>query len=140
MEQRFVYRLFELPKVLGLSLSVCKQLVNAGRIRSFHIGRAHMIARTEVEAFVEREGTEPTKTQIENEASFNDRYFGTCPECDSNDGYVNIHKNHWFYCKKHKTTWNMDSNLFSDWRNENEEIWERNAEMLSEYQVVDPLT
>lgn len=69
MEHRLVYRLFELPKILGLSLSVCKQLVDKEKLKSFHVGRAHMIARTEVEAFIERAGTANTAAQIAQEPS-----------------------------------------------------------------------
>ena len=48
-------------------------------------------------------------------------YFGGCPECGNNDGYINIGLGHWFFCKTHRTTWFGGSNLFSSCQDESEE-------------------
>lgn len=48
-------------------------------------------------------------------------YFGVCPTCKKSDGYINIGKGHWFYCREHKVRWFVGSNLFSSWRDETEE-------------------
>ena len=47
-----------------------------------------------------------------------ENYFGVCPECGKTDGYINVGRDHWFYCKEHKLRWNVGSNLFSDWKDE----------------------
>ena len=64
-------------------------------------------------------------------------YFGDCPKCGLNDGYLNVHKTHWFVCNTHKTCWCIGSNLFSSWKDEDESIWKKNDETLREYRVVD---
>ena len=51
----------------------------------------------------------------------NDGYFGLCPVCHRTDGYINIRRGHWFYCKEHRTFWYIGSNLFSSWKDETEE-------------------
>jgi hypothetical protein len=48
-------------------------------------------------------------------------YFGVCPTCHKTDGYINIGRGHWFYCKEHSVTWLIGSNLFSSWRDQTEE-------------------
>jgi len=62
-----------------------------------------------------------------------DDYFGVCPTCGKNDGYLNVGKTHWFVCHEHKVRWNVGSNLFSSWRHEDEETWHRNAEDIRGY-------
>jgi hypothetical protein len=47
-------------------------------------------------------------------------YFGACPVCHGSDGYINIYKEHWFYCQEHKTKWSPGFNLLSSWRDETE--------------------
>lgn len=48
-------------------------------------------------------------------------YFGVCPTCHMHDGYINIGKGHWFFCKEHSVCWLVGSNLFSDAEYESEE-------------------
>jgi hypothetical protein len=66
-------------------------------------------------------------------------YFGGCPECGGDDGYLNYRRNHYFICKAHKTSWHIGSNLFSDWRYETEDDWKRNAELLDGFREVMPV-
>lgn len=66
-----------------------------------------------------------------------DDYFGVCPECNESDGYLNIGRDHWGICHKHKTKWNIGSNLFSSWHDQTEEEFKKNAELLSNYREVD---
>jgi hypothetical protein len=54
---------------------------------------------------------------VEDDAEF----FGACPECGYNDGYTNVGRSHWFFCRKHKVCWCVGANLFSSWRHETEE-------------------
>lgn len=65
--------------------------------------------------------------------------FGDCPECGSNDGYLNVGAEHWFHCREHETRWFVGVNLFSGWREESEEDWHRNVEVLANYTEVEPL-
>ncbi len=63
-----------------------------------------------------------------------------CPGCGNHDGYLNVGPDHWFVCHRHKTRWRAGSNLFSGWRDENEETWARNRILLSGYMwVVEPV-
>ena len=66
--------------------------------------------------------------------------FGGCPRCRQNDGYLNIGRDHWFRCDRHRVKWLEGSNLFSSWRDENEAIWVGNAALLAEFVEVEPLT
>jgi hypothetical protein len=66
--------------------------------------------------------------------------FGVCPICGNNDGYVNVGRNHWFFCAEHKTKWWGGSNLFSSWREQTEEEMRRIYEEvgLGEFKRVEP--
>lgn len=68
-----------------------------------------------------------------------DYVLGGCPLCGKNDGFLNIHRRHWAVCHQHKACWSIGSNLFSRWRDENEEIWAKNEELLNPYEVVEPI-
>jgi hypothetical protein len=63
--------------------------------------------------------------------------FGDCPERGSNDGYLNVIAEHWFHCREHATKWCAGANLFSGWREESEEDWRRNIELLADYTEVE---
>jgi hypothetical protein len=56
-----------------------------------------------------------------------DDFIGLCPICHTNDGFINTGRTHVGYCKEHKKSWLVGSNLFSNWRHETEEeqrrIW-----------------
>lgn len=66
-------------------------------------------------------------------------YFGGCPKCGRNDGYVNVGQEHWFYCEPHRMKWCIGTNLFSGWQEESETIWRRNAHKLAAYREVEAL-
>jgi hypothetical protein len=68
-----------------------------------------------------------------------EHYFGGCPECGGNDGYLNIRSTHICVCDAHLTCWQIGANLFSCWHEENEAIWAKNEAKLNAYRVVDPL-
>jgi hypothetical protein len=53
-------------------------------------------------------------------------YFGGCPICSRNDGYLNTWKEYWFSRREHKTRWLWDVSLVGTWRYENEEDWDSN--------------
>lgn len=66
-------------------------------------------------------------------------YFGGCPHCGANHGYMNVRAEHWIVCDAHKVKWRIGSNLFSCWKDENESVWLLNAERLLGYSKVEPL-
>jgi hypothetical protein len=45
-----------------------------------------------------------------------DNCFGGCPTCHETDGFLNIGRDHWFVCHRHRVKWHVGSNLFSGWR------------------------
>jgi hypothetical protein len=88
---------------------------------------------------------EAAKAEAESEAresidEADDDYFGSCPICHKTDGYANAGRSHRFFCKEHKTSWCVGSNLFSDWHHQTEEeqrrIW--NEIGLADFQNVKP--
>ena len=62
--------------------------------------------------------------------------LGHCSICGGNDGYFNIERNHYFFCKKHKKCWCIGSNLFSSWRKESEDIWKKNKKKFAKYNEI----
>lgn len=68
-------------------------------------------------------------------------YFGGCPQCGQDDGFINVGRSHWFFCKAHKTSWCIGSNLFSSWREQSEEEQRRIYDEigLDEFTEVEPL-
>lgn len=64
------------------------------------------------------------------------RYFGGCPECGKNNGYLNIWKEHWFYCRRHSTKWCHGVNLFGSHLTETADDWMENLEFLSGFKEV----
>ena len=65
--------------------------------------------------------------------------LGLCPICGRNDGYLNISKNHFAVCNKHRVFWHVGTALFDSWQHENETIWQRNKEKLKGYKQVEPI-
>ncbi len=65
-------------------------------------------------------------------------YWGRCTECHGSDGYLNIGRNHWFYCEAHRVKWCAGENLFSSWRSETDADWKRNDAFLHEFQEIKP--
>jgi hypothetical protein len=86
----------------------------------------------------------PHKAEVkadETPAVGQDGYFGLCPACRRTDGYINVERAHWFFCKAHKNKWYIGSNLFSAWRDETEEEQRRRFDELDfeSFEVVEPL-
>lgn len=65
-------------------------------------------------------------------------HFGDCPKCKKNDGHLNIGRDHWFHCKKHRVKWWVGNNIFPDWMEETSKIWKRNATLLDHYIEIEP--
>jgi hypothetical protein len=68
-----------------------------------------------------------------------ENYFGGCPTCCKNDGYLNVYSGNYVVCHEHRVFWLVGTNLFSDWRDETKSDWERNQALLADYQQVEPL-
>lgn len=68
-----------------------------------------------------------------------DEYFGGCPHCGQTDGYVNVQGAHFFICKTHQVYWWIGTNLFSSWKEEDQEIWDKNKQMLEQFTEVEPI-
>jgi hypothetical protein len=67
-----------------------------------------------------------------------DPYFGVCPSCLQTDGFVNVGRNHWFFCRAHQTKWCAGDNLFSGWREETPDDWAGNESLLAGFAEVEP--
>jgi hypothetical protein len=65
-----------------------------------------------------------------------DDYFGVCPICKWQDGYLNDGPDHWFVCNRHMTKWFVGSNLFSGWREETPEQRFAQRDKLARYRTV----
>jgi hypothetical protein len=69
-----------------------------------------------------------------------DYRFGVCPVCQQTDGYANAGKTHVLFCKEHKKSWYVGSNLFSSWKYQTEEeqrkYWEETG--LDSFERVEP--
>lgn len=60
-----------------------------------------------------------------------------CPVCGNGDGYLNIAKCHWGICHHCGVRWTIGCNLFSSWRDETEDQWDENAEILADLEDID---
>ena len=65
-------------------------------------------------------------------------YFGGCPHCRTDDGCFNIESTHFLVCDRHRVKWCIGSNLFSSWRDETEDDWQKNFERFADYREVEP--
>jgi hypothetical protein len=65
-------------------------------------------------------------------------HFGDCPKCKSNDGHINVGRDHWFVCKKHRVKWKGGHDMFPDWKNETLSIWRTNEKMLDLFMEIEP--
>ena len=61
-----------------------------------------------------------------------------CPRCHRfRVDYLNVGRDHWFYCEPCGVRWLLGSHLFSSWWYETEADWERNRQTLSKFVEVD---
>ena len=68
-----------------------------------------------------------------------DEYEGGCPHCGGADEMLNVGRDHWIICHRHKTRWSPGSNLYSGWRHETEDDWVHNRAVLAGYTAVEPV-
>ena len=64
--------------------------------------------------------------------------LGDCPRCGANDGYMNVGREHWGVCHRHRAKWLRGENLFRSWREQSPEDWRANQDQLDHYDVVQP--
>ena len=77
-------------------------------------------------------------TSDDRATSTTDDHFGSCPECGQASVYVNIGREHWFYCDEHRVKWCVGANLFSSWRYQGPAQWEENHRKLQGYREMLP--
>jgi hypothetical protein len=65
-------------------------------------------------------------------------HFGVCPKCGRTSGYLNIGRDHWFICRRHRVKWYVASGIFPDWLHEDESVWKKNSELLSSFLEIEP--
>ena len=66
-------------------------------------------------------------------------YFGDCPHCFKSNGFVNVASSHFGICNEHRVFWPIGANLFSNWREESQEDWDRNRKLLLGFTRVKPV-
>ena len=71
-------------------------------------------------------------------------HFGHCLNEDHENLYCNVKfagdvfgKNHIMYCKECKICWSIGRNLFGSWKHETDEDWDRNYEMIKDFEYID---
>jgi hypothetical protein len=82
-----------------------------------------------------------TKLAREPMTSENGGYFGVCPQCRRHDGFANVGRSHWSFCREHRVKWWVGDNLFSSWRDQTEEEQRRIYDEigLGEFEKIEPL-
>ena len=65
--------------------------------------------------------------------------FGVCPKCGKSDGVVNLGKEHWFFCRVHKTKWFSGVNQFKGCENQTVAQAGGIEIMMNSYQDVVPI-
>jgi excisionase family DNA binding protein len=53
-EMKLVFSVGEAAEVLGIGTTLAKELIRTGELRSIKIGRRRLVARADLEVFVER--------------------------------------------------------------------------------------
>jgi hypothetical protein len=66
-------------------------------------------------------------------------YFGGCPTCGKNDGYLNAGRTHVFYCREHKVSWIFGANLFDSWKDETEDEQREKYKLIEGFERVEPI-
>ncbi len=67
-----------------------------------------------------------------------DDRLGLCPKCRKPPDILNVERNQYGVCHKHKVAWLVGTNQFSSWQQEDEIKWRLNAELLDNYRRVKP--
>jgi hypothetical protein len=73
--------------------------------------------------------------QVNKDPSF----FGGCPKCGSYDGYFDMGRDHWFFCREHRVKWLWGSNMFSSYLSKGEQRQNYETQGFGSYAEVKPL-
>ena len=65
--------------------------------------------------------------------------FGGCPNCGGNDGYFNIGRAHFFFCRPCRVMGPYGENLLSTWKQESEADWALNRSEFNAYEWAEPV-
>jgi hypothetical protein len=57
----------------------------------------------------------------------------TCPYCGQHGKWLNVGSTHWGVCSDCEVHWPIGTNLLPSWRDETEEVWNKNAKLLASY-------
>lgn len=63
---------------------------------------------------------------------------GNCPDCHLASKMLNVGRDHYGVCDQHKVFWHIGSDVYSEWRQESESVWQRNDATLRSYTQVAP--
>jgi len=63
----------------------------------------------------------------------NSDQFGLCPVCSNDPEILNVGRDHFAICRKHKVYWPLGSNLISGWRNDEPATWKANKKLLATF-------
>ena len=69
--------------------------------------------------------------------SYEESYFGNCPECHLTDGMIHIGREAWFVCETHRLIWPAGPNLCSSCRDILENLSEAHRLGYEDYGVLD---
>jgi hypothetical protein len=97
----------------------------------------------EVETKLSEKDFTPTRgSNVKGIIAFPNRkpgYFGGCPNCHGDNGFLNVNRTHFFVCHKHSCFWPIGANLFHGWMLEDEDAWRSNAALLANYNEIKPV-
>jgi hypothetical protein len=66
-------------------------------------------------------------------------YWGGCPVCRRNNGFLSIGPKHWVVCNVHKVKWHVGYNIFSGGHEMPAEQRFKNRDKLAQYREVEPI-
>ena len=93
----------------------------------------------------EEEKREYMNKQRREKLIFDDynNYFGHCLIPEHKNFYCNVKfkgdvygKSHIMYCEECKICWKIGRNLFGSWRDETDEDWDKNFEMIKDFEYI----
>ena len=65
-------------------------------------------------------------------------FFGVCPTCRRQNGWIAGAEGDWFFCDTHRVRWTLMGDVLGGWRDMTAEERFANADQLSGYREVEP--
>lgn len=65
-------------------------------------------------------------------------YFGVCPQCGRNDGYLNSGRERWFVCHEHRVKWGGGQSKACGWKEVSPVVRKRNVALFAAYREIEP--